>query len=528
MPKVGVTVLCYFLFLGIFCRGADPGGDARFYGTEIPAPPASKEKWTPPEGPKLLAEITELLFGLGMADPRGCEYRQIKVMTGSVWGNYDGHQWNTDGTPIQTHGWILPADGNNPRRFAVCWNGWVYPVLAVGDPCNVDEDVQKQLQPLDKKKNQNESFQRGLWTYMDAVGDQPALSYETPVPIKAILLMRIGKPELASSLWALAYKDPDVPTREPPKELKEAYEGLATTWLFSLYNRAICAQMRGDDDLALVSFQQLAGILPEVRKTDATLPNTSKPPAEKEDPFDFLKEVPHYLADMERRHKEPPRKSALEVGRDNFPDKAAWINALIADLEDVRAQQDGQPGWVRLDKNATVKALVQEGNDAVEPLIDCLEHDNRYTRSVHFWRDFAPYRTVLGVQEAAYSALCGIFQTSFFDIRSTGQDLTNSGPEARAKVVAAIRTKRDGNGRPSSMKTPGASGRPRRVLSMENGSGISDLPGTTASLAFQRRRSNFHRDGRGRNLIRDSIASSQRMGMFTKIHPTWELRFRSP
>ena len=410
-----------------------------FHGSEIPSPPASDEKWTPPSEPQLLAKVTDLLFAQGMADPRGCEYRQIKVMTGSVWGNYDRGAWNTNGTVIQTHGWVLPTDGKSAQRFAVCWNGWVYPVLAVGDPCSVEEDVQKQLQPLDKKKNQNESFQRGLWTYMDAVGDQPALSYETPVPIKAILLMRIGKSELASSVWALAYKDPDIPTREPPKELKEAYEGLAITWLFSLYNRAICAQMRGDDDLALVSYRQLASILPEVKKKEATFPVPPKSPDQQEGPFDFLKEVPSYLADMERRCQEPPHPSALSLGPDKFPDKAAWIKALIADLEDVQAPQDGQPGWVRLDENATVKALVQEGNDAVEPLLDCLEYDNRYTRSVHFWRDFAPERTVLGTDEAAYTALTGIFKTSFFDVISTGQDLTNSGPEARAKVVAAIR-----------------------------------------------------------------------------------------
>ena len=71
-----------------------------FHGSEIPSPPASNEKWTPPSEPKLLAEVTDLLFGQGMADPRGCEYRQIKVMTGSVWGNYDRGAWNTDGTVI--------------------------------------------------------------------------------------------------------------------------------------------------------------------------------------------------------------------------------------------------------------------------------------------------------------------------------------------------------------------------------------------------------------------------------------------
>ena len=431
---IGAVFIAYCLtWAGLFLS-ADSGGDPSFSGTAIPAPPGSQAPWTPPNEPKLQADLTGLFFGLGMADPRGCEYRQIKVMTGSVWGNMSGGEWTTDGTAMQTHGWVLPAESGTGQRFAVCWNGWVYPVLAVGDQCSVDADVQRQLQPLNKGKDQQES-----WWYMDAVSDEYALSFETLLPVKALLLMRLGKPEVAAALWDACYKNVNLPNIEPPKEPKEAFERIARTWLFSLYNRAICAQMRGDDDLALVSLRQITTILPAVKKTEATFALPAKSDGEGEGPFDFLKNVPSYLADMERRIKKPSRQVALELGRNHFADKTAWISALIADLEDVRAEQDGQPGWVRLEDNGTVKALVQEGNDAVPALIDCLEHDNRYTRSVHFWRDFSPDRTVLGAHEAAYTALCGIFQTSFFDIRSTGQDLTNSGPDARARVVAAIR-----------------------------------------------------------------------------------------
>ncbi len=419
------------LLFGLFA-GPASGGDAGFLGTEIPDPPATHEKWKPLEEPKLLPDVTQLLFGLGMADPRGCEYRQIQVMTGNVWGNRSGRDWSTDGTVMQTHGWVLPADAKSAQRFAVCWNGLVYPVLAVGELCDVDEDVRKQVQPPEQgsKDSMRRFWRRG------AVDERYSLSFETPLPLKSVLLMRLGKAELASAVWEASHRDPSIPRIRPPEKLSAAYEEVAVMWLFSLFNRAICAQMRGDDELALLSLRQLAGIAPEARKQ---LPGPSKTREPGDDPFGFLKEVPKYLADMERRRDEPPHKSALETGRDKFPDKAAWIKALVADLEDVRAQQDGQPGWVRLDENATVKALVREGNDAVEPLIDCLEHDGRYTRAVHFWRDFSPSRTVLGTQEAAYTALTGIFKTTFFDIRSTGQDLTNSGPEARAKVAAAIR-----------------------------------------------------------------------------------------
>jgi hypothetical protein len=61
------------------------------------------------------------------------------------------------------------------------------------------------------------------------------------------------------------------------------------------------------------------------------------------------------------------------------------------------------------------------------------------TRSVHFWRDFAMHRSLIGVHEAAYVALQGILQQSFFGVASTGDDLSARGLEGRRKTAAAIR-----------------------------------------------------------------------------------------
>jgi hypothetical protein len=112
---------------------------------------------------------------------------------------------------------------------------------------------------------------------------------------------------------------------------------------------------------------------------------------------------------------------------------------LIADLENVRARQWGQPGGVSLADDAVVKDLIRCGDAAVEPLLDCLENDTRLTRSVHFWRDFAHRRSLLGVHEAAYVALSGILQTSFFSTGSTGDDLSARGMEGRKEVAASVR-----------------------------------------------------------------------------------------
>ena len=61
------------------------------------------------------------------------------------------------------------------------------------------------------------------------------------------------------------------------------------------------------------------------------------------------------------------------------------------------------------------------------------------TRSVHFWRDFAMHRSLIGVHEAAYVALQGILEQSFFGTASTGDDLSARGLDGRRKTAAAIR-----------------------------------------------------------------------------------------
>ena len=82
-------------------------------------------------------------------------------------------------------------------------------------------------------------------------------------------------------------------------------------------------------------------------------------------------------------------------------------------LDELAQGQSGQPGGVWLAGNQTVKALISEGDGAVEPLLDCLENDKRLTRSVSFHRDFASQRRVLPVQDAANAALDEILKVHF-------------------------------------------------------------------------------------------------------------------
>src|SRR5262249_57686082 len=72
-------------------------------------------------------------------------------------------------------------------------------------------------------------------------------------------------------------------------------------------------------------------------------------------------------------------------------------------------------------------------------LIDAVDKDNRLTRSVHFWRDFARSRTVLGVREAALTAVMSILRVRVFEPAATGDNFTSRGKEGAQSVAERLR-----------------------------------------------------------------------------------------
>ena len=147
------------------------------------------------------------------------------------------------------------------------------------------------------------------------------------------------------------------------------------------------------------------------------------------------------LADLERRHKQ----GAFGKAAEDLPvDLAKWpverrVAYLIQQLQEVDARQWGQPGGVDLSGDKRVAALIEIGDAAVPALIECIEKDRRLTRSVHFWRDFSNDRTVLGVREAALTAVMSILRTSVFEPVSTGDNFTARGAEGANAVTAKLR-----------------------------------------------------------------------------------------
>jgi hypothetical protein len=168
------------LAMAMLAMAAERQATPKFGGDRLPDPPAQKEVWQIPPStlPESYVSATRTLFDQGMADPRGCEYREIKVGTGNV--------WNGDIGVVETHGWLLPGDG--PQRFAVCWNGLVYPVVAAGEPADWRADVAAAIEKPVKRNG--------------FVQPEPAtVAWDTCFPIKGCLILRLGDAKLAEELW---------------------------------------------------------------------------------------------------------------------------------------------------------------------------------------------------------------------------------------------------------------------------------------------------------------------------------------
>jgi hypothetical protein len=404
----------------------------------LPEPPAERRAWAPPANrlPKNLVSATRALFDEGLADPRGLDYREIEVTTGNVWGG--------SGAVTKTHGWVLPGPAG-ARRFAVTWNGLVYPVQLVGATADVSTDVRAAVHAdqaaIDKEKKRDPGWT--FYRFRNAFPEAQSVSADVLAPLQAALLLRLGRADLASLVWRQWTSGMRADTNDDAVHLRDPYLMLATDWTWALFDRAVCAHMRGDDELSLESATALVPIQGAVEAEAARRGFKHRQPYAKGSPpapyLGFLGQLPELVADEERRVHEPklPAPSAAELAK--LPNAQARVDFLIADLDEVNARQMGQPGGVDLGDDPIVQALIAQGAPAVDPLLHVLESDPRLTRSVHFWRDFARSRDLISVGEAGYVALAGILDTSFFEPGSTGDDLTAHGLEGRRRVAARIR-----------------------------------------------------------------------------------------
>lgn len=410
-----------------------------FNGDMIPSPPNQRAPWRPPATslPVTFVTATATLFDQGLADPRGCEYREIEVVVGSVWGGAG---------VCKVHGWVLPrATPHQTQRFGVGWNGLVYPLVSVGQPADLNEDVLKIIKTDEelraRYKIEHPDFP--FYRFQLAISDSTSMSESMLLPLKACLLLRLGHTQLAEKVWMTwtAGMNPNI--NNDAIHIRDPYLMLTSEWTWALFDRAVNGHMRGDDKLSLLSARFLASIETSVEtevERRGVIPQAYAVPGRRTRYLKFLERLPELLRDEERRVKEEsnPRRQTLQDDR-RITDRRVRVEALVRHLDEVFAGQDGQPGGVDLRQNEIVKALIAEGDAAVEPLLGVVENDTRLTRSVSFSRDFHSDRHLIGVHEAAYVALVQILKTANFAFGSDWETLRRGRLEERRAVAAQIR-----------------------------------------------------------------------------------------
>ena len=380
--------------LAIFCPSV-----ATVVWAEEPTPPQQGAPWAPPQTrlPRFLVTASRILFDQGLADPRGCEYRSIRVEVGDFWGVP---------SEVVTTGWVLPAANGEPGH-AVAWNGLVYPLAGVGEPADLAADVQALgvQPPVDRPAGQAEIA---------------SVALDSLQPIHLCLLLRLGRADLAEALWSRAGRPlapkPTGPGPEiNPRSYGVSYVRLAADFARSRFNRALSAHLAGDDPRALADLRALDAFWKAVDAKAAEmgfLPRPADTPGAKlsraSRHLDFLDQAPALLADQERRAGERANPAPPAPEGDK-------ITPLIRALDQIGgAAGRGLFGETALDQSPTFRALIALGDEAVDPLIQTLRSDDRLTRALEITGGFDRGRTIMTVDRAAFAALAGILKIGDF------------------------------------------------------------------------------------------------------------------
>jgi hypothetical protein len=292
-------------FTGLLLLSTASGADdayrpaPRFEGDRLPVPPQQNAPWSPPKTslPENVVTAAALLFHQGLPDPRGCEYRAVEL-GGTAW-------------ILATHAWVLPAEDKETRRFAVAWDGLIYPVLKLEGPADLradavaairdDEAMRVRESARIKEMNGGQGeFSRYPWEARNA---EQGVAPGTLLPLKLCFLLRLGEAELAEGMWRswiTGVNASDLFRADP-------YPGMAADWAWSLFDRAFGAHVRKDDQLALLTLRDLVPF-------HRAMIRTAKERFRRDPRLEPPQQLDGMLADQERRGQDKSRETACDGG----------------------------------------------------------------------------------------------------------------------------------------------------------------------------------------------------------------------
>jgi hypothetical protein len=226
------------------------------------------------------------------------------------------------------------------------------------------------------------------------------------------------------------------------RDQADPFVAATLNWMRARLDRAIVAHGRIDDELAMFDATELAQLRsvvePELkRRTIHPDPRVAAYEPHMLKLLSFLDPLSELFHDQQRRaadrkgqRKDVPVAAASPAGQ---------AAELIERMQDIRVAQPFDRPERFFSGVQTVKALVQLGDAAVDPLIDCLERDERLTRSV--WSEgymHDKYR-ILRVREVAFEALSSILKASFVEIPYNTDTFSSLERYGYAKAAAKAR-----------------------------------------------------------------------------------------
>ncbi len=386
------------------------------------------------EGP--FAGALKSLLESGIPDPGGLPYQKISIVVGDSLGGREVKE---------TEGWVLPATGDGVS-YAIAWNGLIYPL--VRPPANAD-------------------FEKTVAAFLvnePVPGGSPSGEAAEVMPDQAIFfhglyLTRFGKTDAATAVL-----------KRLDRLWRTSAPVLANEWLRSLHNRAVCAYLRGDARMALASLYELERMKPflskpatvskakapvkakAITKTKKKAKALAKTPADEEDEAD---ETPVAVTTSDFSALKAECERMIREGKTGPFDTRTFLGthpgvpALVDALDRVTLPRNGSRPEIFFTSSPLVWALVEKGDEAVEPLLDCLANDRRLTRTVNPWQSALSRgpqgHTLLGVHMVALAALGQILDMEV-DILNAGSD------KARATAAQTLRARWMKYGRATGME----------------------------------------------------------------------------